>query len=171
MPAEAPEERRRVKLRPPTADALGVGRSSILVIGGIGVAAVIFAMRFIKPAGEQAEASQKVLTQAYQPALVECVELAYDEIPESLPRPGVDEDLMYVAVTVLYPGVERVPDPAAHRFIGVNGKQEALDPVNTDYDVTEDGATLTLIFKANNAFHFARLVRGEETILERVALE
>jgi hypothetical protein len=150
---------------------MDVGRSSILVIGGIGVAAVIFAMRFIKPAGEQAEARQKVLTEAYQPLLVECVELAFDEIPEPLPRPGVDEDLVYVAIVVLYPGVERVPDPGAHRLIGVNGKQEAMDPANVDYEVTEDGALMTLVFKANNAFQFARLVRGEETVLERVGLE
>ena len=46
-----------------------------------------------------------------------------------------------------------------------------MDPADVDYEVGEDGATMTLIFKADNAFQFARLVRGEETILERVALE
>jgi hypothetical protein len=147
-----------------------VGKSAIICIGAIGIGAIIFAMKFLKPAGEQAEASRTVLTDAYKPRVVACRELEYDEIPESLPRPEVDEDLVYVAITVLYPGVDRVKEPKAHRLIGVNGEQVALDPVEMEYGEVDEGTELTLIFKASTSFEYARLVHGEETVSERVQL-
>ncbi len=141
---------------------------TIFGIAAIGVGAVLFAQRFMGPASEKAQANQKVLTQAYTPKFVECRALEDDEIPDSLTRPGVDEDLVYIAVVVLYPGVERVPEPRAHRLIGVNGADGFLEPESVDYDVTEEGAELTLIFRATNGFQFARLVRDAEVIFERV---
>ena len=94
-----------------------------------------------------------------------------EEIPESLPRPAVDEDLVYVAVVVLYPGVDRVPEPLGHRLLGVNGAHAALDPADAICTESEEGAYVTLIFRTDNSFQFGRLVRGEETLFERVELQ
>jgi len=144
---------------------------TLLFFAALGVGAVFVAKRFVNPARDQAQASQKVLTHAYQPKFLECRVLEDSEIPASLPRPGVDEDLVYVEVVVLYPGVERVPDPGDHRLIGVNGESMSLDPADTEYAVTEEGAELTLIFRTNNSFSFGRLVRGDKVLFERVELE
>ncbi len=154
------------------ADALGVGRTLLTILGiaAIAVAAVLVAQKFAGPAGEKAEANQKVLTHAYKPKFHECRALDDDEVPESLPRPGVDEDLVYVSVVILYPGVDRVPEPRDHRLIGVNGADGYLEPVHIEFSESEEGAYLTLIFRANNEFHFARLVRGEEVLFERIDL-
>ena len=150
-----------------------MGRTVLTLLGiaAIAVGAVLVAQRFVSPAKEQAQAGQKVLTHAYQPKLVGCGFLEDSEIPESLPRPAVDEDLAYVEVVVLYPGVERVPEPKDHRLIGVNGEQAFLDPAHLDYAETEDGAELTLVFKTTNAFQFGRLVRGATVLFERVEAE
>jgi hypothetical protein len=155
------------------ADAMGVGRAALTLLGfvAIGAAVIFVAQRFLGSKGETADPSHKVLTQAYQPQLVECRLIPDEEIPESLPRPGVDEDVVYIAVVVLYPGVERVPEPLEHRLIGVNGEKVALDPADASYDVTEGGAELTLVFRTDNSFQFARLVRGEESLFERVEVE
>jgi hypothetical protein len=150
-----------------------MGRTILTILGiaAIAVGAVFVAQRFASPAKEQVQASQKVLTDAYKPSLVECVLLEDADVPESLPKPDVDEDLVYVAVVVLYPGVERVPEPKDHRLIGVNGRDEYLEAAHLDYAVTEDGAELTLVFRTDSSFQFGRLVRGETLLFERVALE
>ncbi len=144
---------------------------TILGIAAIAVGAVLVAQKFAGPAGEKAEASQKVLTHAYKPKFDRCRALDDEEVPESLPRPGVDEDLVYVGVVILYPGVDRVPEPRDHRLIGVNGADAYLEPVHTEIEESEDGAYLTLVFRATNAFQFARLVRGEEVLFERIDIE
>ena len=150
-----------------------MGRTILTILGiaAIGGAAVFIAQKFAGPAGEKAEANQKVLTHAYKPKFEECRELTDEEVPDSLPRPGVDEDLVYVGVVVLYPGVDRVPEPRDHRLIGVNGGDGYLEPVHTEIEAGEEGAYLTLVFRATNAFQFARLVRGEEVLFERIDVE
>jgi hypothetical protein len=155
------------------ADAKGMGRTILTILGiaAIAVGAVLVAQRFANPAKEKAQANQKVLTHAYEPQLRGCFLLEDSEVPESLPKPAVDEDLVYVSILVLYPGVERVPEPRDHRLIGVNGNDEYLEPAHVDYAVTEEGAELTLVFRANNSFQFGRLVRGETLLFERVQLE
>jgi len=152
---------------------MGVGRAALTLLGfaAIAVAVILVAQRFMGQAGDKGQTGQKILTQAYQPQLRECSVIPDEEIPESLPRPEVDEDVVYIAVVVLYPGVDLVPEPREHRLIGVNGEKVALDPADVDYDVTEEGAELTLVFRTDNSFRFARLVRGEESLFERVELE
>ncbi len=144
---------------------------TILGIAAIGVGAVFVAQRFMGPASEKVEASQKVLTQAYKPKFVECRAIEDDEIPESLPRPGVDEDLVYVTIVVLYPGVDRIPEPRDHRLIGVNGADGFLEPADVSYTESEEGAYLKLVFRTDNAFQFGKLVRGEEVLFDRVEIE
>lgn len=155
------------------ADAKGMGRIVLTVFGiaAIAFGAVFFAQRYMSPAKERVQASQKVLTHAYQPKFIECRVLEDSEVPDSLPRPKVDEDLIYVTVVVLYPGVDRVPDPRDHRLIGVNGRDEYLEPADVDYELTEEGAELILVFRASNSFMFGRLVRGDTCLFERVELE
>ncbi len=150
-----------------------MGRTILTILGiaGIAIGAVFIAQRFASPAQEKVEANQKVLTGAYRPQLVECRVLEDSEVPEPLPQPDVDEDLVYVAVVVLYPGVERVPEPKDHRLIGVNGRDEYLEPAHLDYEVTEEGAELVLVFRTDSSFQFGRLVRGATDLFERVALE
>jgi hypothetical protein len=150
-----------------------VGRIIFTILGfaAIGVGGIFIAQRYAGPAAEKAEAGKKVLTHAYEPQFRGCRALDDEEVPESLPRPGVDEDLVYVEVVVLYPGVERVPEPRAHRLIGVNGADGALEPETIDVSETEEGAFLTLVFRADNAFQFARLVRDEEVLFERIDLD
>jgi len=150
-----------------------MGRTILTIFGiaAIAVGAVFVAQRFASPAKEQVQQSQKVLTQAYEAQLVECYQLQDSDIPDGLPKPAVDEDLVYVAVVVLYPGVERVPEPKDHRLIGVNGENTHLEPAHIDYAVSEEGAELTLVFRTDNGFRYGRLVRGEKTISERVELE
>jgi hypothetical protein len=150
-----------------------MGRTILTILGiaAIAVGAVFIAQRFANPAKEQAQAKEKVLTDAYDPQLVECRPLEDSEVPASLPRPGVDEDLIYIAIVVLYPGVDRVPEPKNHRLIGVNGEDRYLEPAHIDYAVVEEGAELTLVFRTDNSFQYGRLVRGETPLFERVDLE
>ncbi|HEX5137028.1 MAG TPA: hypothetical protein VFY93_08660 [Planctomycetota bacterium] len=150
-----------------------MGRTVLTIFGiaAIAVGAVFIAQRFANPAKERVQQGQKVLTQAYEPQYRECYQLQDSEIPAGLPKPGVDEDLIYVAIVVLYPGVERVPEPKDHRLIGINGENAYLEPVNIDYEVTEEGAELTLVFRTDNGFRFARLVRGDKTISDHVGFE
>jgi hypothetical protein len=155
------------------ADAMGVGRAALTLLGfvAIGAAVIFVAQRFMGKGDGNGPTGQKILTHAYNPQLVECRLIPDEEIPESLPRPGVDEDVVYIAVVVLYPGVDRVPEPRDHRLIGVNGADGFLEPLDVDYDLIEDGAELTLVFRTDNSFRFARLVRGAESLFDRVELE
>jgi len=168
----AASAKRGIKPRARMADARGMGRTILTILGiaAIAVGAVFIAQRFASPAKEQMQAGQKVLTRAYEPTLVECVLLEDSDVPEALPKPEVDEDLAYVAVVLLYPGVERVPEPKDHRLIGINGQDGYLEPAHIDYEVTEDGAELTLVFRTDSSFQFGRLVRGETVLFERVGL-
>ena len=150
-----------------------MGRIVLTVFGiaAIAFGAVFFAQRYMNPAKEQAQASQKVLTHAYQPKFVECRVLEDSEVPDSLPRPKVDEDLIYITVVVLYPGVDRVPDPREHKLIGINGRNDYLEPAHVDYVLTEEGAELILVFRTDNSFLFGRLVRGDKVLFEHVEVE
>jgi hypothetical protein len=150
-----------------------MGRTVLTILGiaAIAIGAVFFAQRYVSPAKEQAQAKEQVLTHAYKPSLVECRVFEDAEIPDDLPKPGVDEDLVYVGVVVLYPGVDRVPNPSEHRLIGINGRDAFLDPVHADTGLAEDGTELVLIFKTDNSFRFGRLVRGDAVLFDRVELE
>jgi hypothetical protein len=148
-----------------------VGRTALTLVGiaALAVAAVFIAQRMLQPTQEKVEQGQKVLTQAYRPKLLECYVLEDAEVPAGLPRPDVSEDLLYLAVLVLYPGVDRAP-PGDHRFAAVNGGEGTLDPADVATEADDEGTTMTLVFKVDSSFEFARLVRGEEVLFDRVAL-
>ena len=143
-----------------------------LGIAVMAVAAVYLAKGFLRPAQEKVERGQAVLTGAYRPSLVECTVVADAELPRSLPPPKVDEDLLYIEVTVLYPGVERVPSPRDHRLVNVNGRRGAvLEPVHIGYEVDDEGTYLSLIYRTDNGFEGASLAHAKRVLFENVVLE
>lgn len=136
------------------------------------VAAVLFAKSYMRPAQEKVQRGKAVLTNAYQARLVECAVLEDADLPEGLRRAAVDEDLVYVQVTVLYPGVERVPTPEEHVLKEVNGvKATELRPVHTSFDSDEAGSYLYVVYRTDSAFEAARMMRDGNLLFEKVALD
>ena len=136
------------------------------------VAAVLFAKSYVRPAQEKAQRSRDVLTNAYQARLVECVVLEDTELPADLRRPDVDEDLVYVQVAVLYPGVERVPSPEKHVLREINGVLETeLQPVHTSSESDDEGSLLYLVYQTNLGFEAARMTRDGMRLFAKVALD
>jgi hypothetical protein len=151
---------------------VGRGTLTLLGIAAVAVAAIFIAKGMLRPAKEEVERLAPVLTGQYAPQLQECVLLEDSQLPEGLAPPKVDEDLRYVQVEILYPGVEKTPPPADHLLERVNGGGGApLEPVWNDTDVTEDGAYVYLIYKATTSFEYARLTRRGEVVLERIDLQ
>lgn len=150
-----------------------MGRTILTILGiaALAIVAVIFAQKMTTPAQEKVEAGKKVLTNAYEPRLEDCYVPQDAELPAGIRRPGVDEDLVYVAVVVLYPGVDQAPTPAEHRLIGVNGGDAVLEPLRTSTEVTEEGTYLTLLFRTDHTFEFGRLAREKEILFERVGFD
>jgi len=151
-----------------------VGRATLTILGLaiVAVVAVFIAKSVLKPKQEEVQRKQDVLTHAYLPSLIECTIVEDSELPQSLPRPAVDEDLLYIAVVVFYPGVDRVPEPTEHRLEKVNGVVgRVLQPVHTSYEQDEDGTYITLLYRTDNSFHYGRMVRGERPLFDRVSLE
>jgi hypothetical protein len=143
---------------------------TLLAIAALAVGAVLVAQRFAAPTKEKVEQGQKVLTHAYRPQLQGCRALEDAEIPEALPRPGVDEDLLYVGVEILYPNVERAP-PGSYRLVRINGGEGTLDPIDTISEVADEGVFLMLVFRTNNGFLSGRLMRDDEALFENVEIE
>lgn len=138
----------------------------------VAVGAVLMAQHVLRPTQEGVERSRKVLTNAYRPSLVSCSVVDDAGLPKTLTPPGVDEDLLYIEVVILYPGVERVPSPKRHVLIEVNAIPDTtLVPVHTAYDVDEDGAYLSLIYRTSLSFDHARLVRDGKVLFPSVILE
>ena len=136
------------------------------------VAAVLLAKSYMRPAQEKVQRSQDVLTNAYQAQLVECVVLEDTELPAGLRRPDVDEDLIYVQITVLYPGVERVSSPEKHVLSEINGVVETeLPPVHTSSESDNEGRLLYLVYQTNSGFEAARMTRDGKRLFAKVTLD
>jgi len=151
-----------------------VGRATLTILGLaiVAVAATFIAKNALRPNQEEVQRKQDVLTHAYLPSLIECTIVEDSDLPPTLPRPEVDEDLLYIAVVVFYPGVDRVPEPREHRLERVNGVAGVvLEPVHTSYEQDEDGTYITLLYRTDNSFRYGRMVRGDRPLFERVVLE
>jgi hypothetical protein len=143
-----------------------------LALTVVAVVAVLFARSFMRPAQEKVQRSKEVLTNAYQARVVECVPLEDTDLPEGLRRPNVDEDLVYVQVIVLYPGVERVSSPEDHVLKEINGVMETeLRPVHTSSDADEEGAYLYLVYQTNSAFEAAGMARDGKRLFKKISLD
>jgi hypothetical protein len=151
-----------------------VQRLSLTALGltVVTVAAVLFAKSYMRPAQEKVQQRQNVLTNAYQARLEECVVLEDTELPEDLRRPDVDEDLLYVQVTVLYPGVDLVPTPEKHVLKEINGVVATeLAPVHTSTEADEEGSLLYLVYRTTSAFEAARMERDGIRLFAKVTLD
>lgn len=136
------------------------------------VAAVLFAKSYMRPTQEKVQREQKVLTDAYRPQLLECMFLEDTDLPPSLRRPEVDEDLAYVQVTILYPGVDAAPTPDQHVLEEVNGAYDTkLRPVHTSTETGVEGTFLFLVFRTDHAFEAARMTRDGMRLFGKVALD
>jgi hypothetical protein len=151
---------------------MGRGVGTVLGIAVVAIAAIWVAKSMLKPTQEKVERRAPVLSGEYAPRLEECRALPDTELPAGVPAPLVDEDLLYVEVIVLFPGVSVVQDVKDHRLAEINGVvKTSLSPVFSSVDVAEEGAYLVLVFKANHAFENARLVCNGQVVLERVELQ
>jgi hypothetical protein len=151
-----------------------VRRLSLTALGltVVTVAAVLFAKSYVSPAQEKVQRGKEVLTNAYQARLVECIVLEETGLPDGLRRPDVDEDLVYVQVTVLYPGVERVQAPADHVLFHVNGVHGTeLHPVHTSSDFDDDGCFLYLVYQTDSGFEAAAMSRDGKRLFKKIALD
>lgn len=136
------------------------------------VAAVLFAKSYMRPAQEKVQRGKEVLTNAYRARVVDCVVVEDADLPEGLRRAGVDEDLVYVQITVLYPGVERAPTPEEHVLKEINGViGTELRPVHTSFEHDHDGCYLFLVYRTNSAFDGARMARDGKLLFNEVSLD
>jgi len=151
-----------------------VRRFSLTALGltVVTVAAVLFAKSYMRPAQEKVQRGQEVLTNAYQARLIECVVIEETELPEGLRRRRIDEDLVYVQVTVLYPGLDQAPSPEKHILSEINGVAESdLQPVHTAVESDEDGSFLYLVYQTDSSFEAARLVHDGKRLFANVTLD
>jgi len=145
---------------------------TILGIAVIAGAAILIGRAFLDPAQEEAESKRKVLTGAYAPRLEEMRELDDSELPGELEPPGVGEDIAYVLVVVLYPGVSLAPDPAGYEIEDVNGDPDiVLVPVHAAEEEDEEGTYVSLTFRTDRGFLHGRLVHDGKVVVEQLRLE
>ena len=145
---------------------------TLVALAAIAVGAIFVAKGFLAPAQEEAERSKEVLNKDAQPRVLECIVLEDSELPEDITAPKVGEDVIYVLVTVLYPDFPRVPDLDKHWLDGINGAGEGqLRPVHVSEEADERGAYASLVFRTNGEFAYARLIRADEIVAQRVKLE
>jgi hypothetical protein len=152
-----------------------MGRISATVLGiAILAGGAIFVSRaMLRPATEEVERREPVLTGAHDPRLYDCRVLEDTELPEGLEPPSVGEDYLWLRVVVFYPGVAEAPAPQEHVFDKVNGDPAAtLRPKHAEGAPGEDGgAFVHLTFRIDREFRFARLARDGKAVLEKVSVE
>jgi hypothetical protein len=151
-----------------------VGKTTwtIIALAAIAVGAIFFAKGFLAPAQEEAERNKEILNKEARPRVLECVVLEDGDLPDGITAPQVGEDVIYVLVTVFYPDFLKVPDLDKHVLDGVNGSATPqLRPVDATEESDERGAYAALVFKTNGEFAYARLIRADEVLEERVTLE
>ncbi|MHC4548661.1 MAG: hypothetical protein ACYTEZ_07770 [Planctomycetota bacterium] len=151
-----------------------MGRFALTVLGLaiVAVAAILIAKGVLRPTQEKVQRSKSVLTGAYEAKFLECFVLEDRDLPDELAPPKVDEDLVYLRVDLLYPGVERVPSPKSHVLQTINGVPGTeLRPVHTAYEVGYEGTYLYLVYRSDQSFAFAHMSREGTLLFEKVALE
>jgi hypothetical protein len=151
-----------------------VGRTVGTIIGLAILAggAIWVGRQFLEPAQEMAEADSSVLSGAYEARLEECRVLAPSELPDGLRPPKVGEAFDFVLVAVLYPEREQVPTPELHHLDRIDGLPGTnLHPVHTYTETASEGAFLEVIFRVDEVFDEARLMRGEEVVLRQLRPE
>lgn len=152
---------------------MGKGALTIVGIAIVAVTAIFLAKFWIKPAQEDYEREQEVLTKAYEPRLEEIEVLQDIEVSDlGLEVPDVGSSTIYIRLTVLYPGAAKVPDAQDHALENVDGDPERNVPAShAETETDDDGTWLYVVFRVDESFEHARLVRGRVMLLKRFALE
>lgn len=152
-----------------------MNRSTATVVGITILAggAIFVGRAMLRPATEEVERREPVLTGAMNPRLHECRMLEDTELPEGIEPPQVGEDVLYLRVAVLYPGVAEAPAAKEHVLDKVNGDPAAtLAPAHAENAPADgDGAVARLTFRVDSGFRFARVSRDGKAVLEKVSLE
>ena len=154
-------------------DAEGVVRLLTSLLGlGILVGGVFLVVRPFLTKEEPQKEDDSVLTGLQDPRLHRVVVLEDSELPDDVPRPGVDEDLLYVSVVIFYPGAARVPGVGTYRLERINGRPDGeLGAIATFPEVDEDGAYVEAIFKVGGDFESAQIFRGPSLLAKKVSLD
>ena len=146
---------------------------TILGLAVVAGAAIFLGRAYLKPASERAQASEKVLSGAYDARIEMCRFLEDNELPEEIPPPEVGSDTRYLRVLVLFPEVTIIAGAADEYHLGhVNGDPgRRLEPLVSEKAKEDDGVILTLTFETDDSFLDAKLVRGKKVVVGRVELE
>lgn len=150
-----------------------MGRVSATILGLAIVAggAIYVSSTILKPATEEAQRREPVLTGALDAKLEECRLLEDVELPGDLKPPEVGEDRLYLLLVVLYPQRADAPEEE-HRLNRVNGHPDlSLRPEHVEAVIEPEGALVHLTFQIDSSFQFAQLVRGEELLFDKISLE
>lgn len=144
--------------------------ATILAFAIIGAIVFFLVRSFYSGDSDETGPGGEVFTGAYDPRLDECRVLADSELPRDI---EIGKDTIHMLVTILYPDTPSVPQLDKHRIEEVNGARGVtLSPVSVESEyVDEEGTYVTLIYRIDGDFEFARLTHRGKGILERLELE
>ena len=104
--------------------------------------------------------------------LVACAILEDSELPSGIVAPTVGERHLFMRVELLYPGVRKAAASKAHILSHVNGRGgPAIEPVHGESLTDEDGVLVSLIYRIDDDFDFARLESDGKALIDRVELD
>jgi len=144
--------------------------ATILAFAIIGAIIFFLVRSFYSEDADEGNSGGEVFTGAYDPRLDECRVLADSELPRDV---EIGKDTIHMLVSVLYPDTPSIPQPEKHQIEEINGvRGVTLNPVSVDSEyVDEEGTYVTLIYRIDADFEFARLTHRGKVILERLELE
>jgi len=147
------------------------------VVGIIGIAlvagvAIYLGRAYLKPATERAQAKTSVLSGAYDVRVEACTILEDDELPEGLEPPAIGSSDRYVQLVVLFPEVTVIKgDKHEYQLDSINGMRgDPIDPSHADIAVEDDGVVLTLTYRTDEDFEYARVVHDGNVIVQKAEL-
>jgi hypothetical protein len=146
-------------------------RRTVLTLFGLAIVAggaILVGGAFLEPEKEKRDASQDVLTGAYDARVEECVILEDNELPKGVEPPELGSSERYVRVVILFPGVPTIAGKGSDYVLqDVNGQKNLrLAPVDAEIVADEAGVFLTVVYKSDDEFQRAKLVRGEEVLAD-----
>ena len=144
--------------------------ATILAFAIIGAIAFFLARSFFSEDSDESTPGGEVFTGAYNPRLDECRVLADSELPRDI---EIGKDTIHMLISILYPDTPSIPQLDKHRVEEVNGTQGvALEPVSVDSEYVDgEGTYVSLIYRIDGNFEFARLTHRGKVILKRLELE
>ncbi|MGH7163437.1 MAG: hypothetical protein ACREID_08125 [Planctomycetota bacterium] len=143
-----------------------------VALGALGLGAFFIARTFLRPAADDVQRREPVLTGEYEPRLQSCRVLEDHELPAEIAPPAVGESFLYLEVVVLHPGSRLDVDPKTYVLVRVNGNPEAvLTPVHGAADTPAEGTLVHVVYRIEANFEYASLAAGDRPIIKKVVLE